>query len=105
MNLTQREKAFEDLYAHDQELHFKVRSRRNKLVGLWAANKMGKTGDAADKYAMELVTSFLEREPLFFRVRDDFANNNVNVPEAEITKKILDYVNESRQYFMDQMKP
>lgn len=103
MDLNQREKAFEDLYAHDQELHFKVRSRRNKMVGIWAANKMGKSDDAASAYALELVTSFFEREPLFHKIKEDFAKNGVAVSDEEITKKILEFVQESRQHFASKM--
>lgn len=55
-----RENAFENKYAHDQEMQFKAEMRRNKLVGLWAAELLGKTGDAADAYAIEVVKSDFE---------------------------------------------
>ncbi|MEL6119437.1 MAG: DUF1476 domain-containing protein [Pseudomonadota bacterium] len=55
-----RENAFENKYAHDQEMQFKAEMRRNKLVGLWAAELMGKTGDDADAYALEVVKSDFE---------------------------------------------
>lgn len=55
-----RENAFENKYAHDQEMQFKAEMRRNKLVGLWAAELLGKTGDDADAYAMEVVKSDFE---------------------------------------------
>ncbi len=51
----EREHAFENKFAHDEELRFKAEARRNKLVGLWAAGLLGKSGDAADAYARELV--------------------------------------------------
>ena len=47
----EREQAFEAKLAHDEELKFKATARRNKLLGLWAAQKMGKSGDAAEEYA------------------------------------------------------
>jgi hypothetical protein len=50
-----REKDFEARFKHDQELRFKVTARRNRLAGLWAAGKMGLTGDAADAYAKTVV--------------------------------------------------
>ena len=50
-----REESFEGKFAHDEELLFKVLARANKLLGLWAAEKLGKTGGAADDYAMSLV--------------------------------------------------
>ena len=50
-----REKEFEARYRHDQELQFKVKARRNRLLGLWAAGRMGLTGEAASNYAKEVV--------------------------------------------------
>ena len=55
-----RENAFENKYAHDEEMRFKAEMRRNKLLGLWAAELMGKTGDEADAYAIEVVKSDFE---------------------------------------------
>jgi len=51
----EREKDFEARYKHDQELQFKVKARRNRLLGLWAAARMGLEGDAANAYAREVV--------------------------------------------------
>ena len=51
----EREKDFEARYKHDQELQFKVKARRNRLLGLWAAGRMGLESDAADAYAREVV--------------------------------------------------
>ena len=50
-----RERAFETKFAHDQEMQFKAVSRRNKRLGLWAAELLGKTGQAAEDYAMEVI--------------------------------------------------
>lgn len=55
-----RENAFENKYAHDEEMKFKAEARRNKLLGLWAADLMGKTGDDADAYAREVVVADFE---------------------------------------------
>jgi len=55
-----RENAFENKYAHDQEMQFRAEARRNKLLGLWAAELMGKTGDEADAYAREVVKADFE---------------------------------------------
>lgn len=51
----QRDKNFENKFAHDEEISFKIHARRNKLLGLWAAEKLGKTGDSAESYAKEVV--------------------------------------------------
>ncbi len=50
-----REKAFENKFAHDEEMQFKAHARSNKLLGLWAASLLGKTGAEADAYAMEVL--------------------------------------------------
>lgn len=55
-----RENAYENKFAHDEELKFKAEMRRNKLLGLWAAKLLGKTGDEADAYALEVVKSDFE---------------------------------------------
>lgn len=52
-----REKAFENKFAHDEEMQFKASARRNRLLGLWAASLLGKTGDDAAAYAMDVVKS------------------------------------------------
>ena len=53
----EREREFEARFKHDQELQFKVTARRNKLLGLWAAERMGVKGDAAEAYAREVVNA------------------------------------------------
>lgn len=55
-----REHAFEAKYAHDEEMNFRAVARRNKLLGLWAAELMGKTGEAAAAYALEVVKADFE---------------------------------------------
>lgn len=56
----EREAAFESKFAHDAEMQFKAEARRNKLTGLWAAELLGKSGDEADAYAVEVVKSDFE---------------------------------------------
>ncbi len=56
-----REKAFEHGFEHDQELQFKARARKNKMLGLWAAGLMGKTGAAAENYARDVVMADFEK--------------------------------------------
>ena len=55
-----REKAFENKYKHDEEMLFKAQARANKLLGLWAAELMGKSGEAADAYAKEVIIADFE---------------------------------------------
>ncbi|WP_164156696.1 DUF1476 domain-containing protein [Sandarakinorhabdus rubra] len=55
-----REKAFEAKFAHDNDLRFRILARRGKLIGLWAAEKLGKSGAAAEDYAKSVLLSDLE---------------------------------------------
>ncbi|MBC6441607.1 MAG: DUF1476 domain-containing protein [Rhodobacteraceae bacterium] len=69
-----RQDAFEKKFAHDAELQFKVQARRNKLLGLWAAGLLGKSGAEADKYAADVVKSDFEEagdEDVFRKVFGD----------------------------------
>ena len=65
-----REKAFEAKYALDQEQEFKAIARRNKMLGLWAAEKMGLSADSADQYAAAIVRDVLESEPRVIKERE-----------------------------------
>ena len=69
-----RRKGFESKWAHDADMQFKIMARRNKLLGLWAAELMGKSGDAAAAYAKEVVAADFEEpgdEDVFRKVRKD----------------------------------
>jgi hypothetical protein len=84
-----REDAFERQFAHDEELKFKAEARRNKLLGLWAAEKLGKTGADADAYAKEVVASDFEEAgdaDVLRKVLGDLAAKGVT--EAEIRAKM-----------------
>ncbi len=59
-SLDNRENAFENKYAHDQETLFRIESRASRLLGLWAAQEMGLTGESADNYAGTVVSSNLK---------------------------------------------
>lgn len=80
-----REDAFEAKYAHDAEMQFKARARRNKLLGLWAAEKLAK-GDK-DAYALEVVKSDFELpgdEDVYKKLTDDFAAAGVVITREEL---------------------
>ncbi|MCG6122694.1 MAG: DUF1476 domain-containing protein [Microvirga sp.] len=79
-----RKDAFENKFAHDEELRFKATARRNKLLGLWAAEKLGRTGAEAEAYAQAvLMSDFTEPgdEDVFRKVRGDL---DPSVTDAEI---------------------
>jgi len=70
-----REKAYEAKWAHDEEMRFKVMARRNKLLGLWAAQEMGFGADKAKEYAMSVVQADFQEagsEDVFRKLRADF---------------------------------
>ena len=82
-----REVAEEAKYALDEETRFKVEARRNRLLGLWAAEKMGMTGDAAADYAKAVVQSDFEKageEDVFAKVSADLKAKHVNITEKEL---------------------
>lgn len=83
----QRKDAFENKFAHDEELRFKATARRNKLLGLWAAEKLGKSGTDADAYAKSVVVADFEEagdEDVVRKVKADFAAGSVAIADAEI---------------------
>jgi hypothetical protein len=84
-----REDAFEQQFAHDEELKFKATARRNKLLGLWAAEKLGLTGAEADSYALSIV--MLEFEPagdhdVVHKIRKDFDAKGVAQSDHQISR-------------------
>ena len=88
-NLNDREAAFESKFAHDEELRFKATARRNKLLGLWAAGLLGKSGGAADDYAKEVVMSDFEEagdEDVFRKVRADLDKAEVAQSDHQIRR-------------------
>lgn len=103
MSFTDREKAFEDKFKHDQELQFRVEVRRNKLVGLWAAELLGKKGDDADAYAREVISSDLSEpgiDDLVRKVLGDFQQANVDVSDHRLRKKIEELQATAKQQLM-----
>ena len=84
-----RKDAFENKFAHDAELKFKAEARRNKLLGQWAAGLLGKTGDAANEYAKEIVAADFEEageEDVFRRIRADFDAQGVEQSDHQIRR-------------------
>ncbi|MEX2318729.1 MAG: DUF1476 domain-containing protein [Bauldia sp.] len=88
-----RKDAFESKFAHDAELQFKAGARRNKLLGLWAAGLLGKTGGDADAYAKEVVAADFERagdEDVFEKVRKDFDVAGVDQSDHQLRRTMDD---------------
>jgi hypothetical protein len=88
-----REEGFEKKFAHDEELRFKATARRNKLLGLWAAQKMGISGPDADAYGRDVVQADFEEagdEDVFRKVRKDLDAKSVTVSDQEIRSKMVE---------------
>lgn len=88
-SMDDRKKAFENKFAHDEELKFRAMARRNKMLGLWAAEKLGKTGEAAEAYAIEVVNSDFEEagdHDVFRKVRKDFDDAGVDQSDHQIRR-------------------
>ena len=88
-----RREGYESKFAHDEELKFKATARRNKLLGLWAAAKLGLTGAAAEDYAKEVVKSDFEEageEDVFRKVRKDLDAKKVDVSDHQIRREMED---------------
>ncbi|HUU67848.1 MAG TPA: DUF1476 domain-containing protein [Methyloceanibacter sp.] len=94
----EREKSFERKFALDEELRFKSTARRNKLLGLWAAEKMGLSGDDAQAYAREVVKADLEEpgeEDVFRKIRADFDAKGIDQSDHQIRHAMAELLAEA----------
>ena len=97
-----REKGFERKFAHDAEMQFKAEARRNKLLGLWAAELMGKSGDEAEAYAKEVIRSDFEEagdEDVYRKVSGDLGDKS---DETTIRAKMAALMSEAKAQLMDE---
>lgn len=88
-DFSDREKGFERKFAHDEELRFKATARRNKMLGLWAAEKLGKSGADADTYAKEVVAADFHEvgdDDVLRKVKGDFDAAGVAQSEHQIRR-------------------
>ncbi|WP_181702262.1 DUF1476 domain-containing protein [Chthonobacter albigriseus] len=88
-SFSDREKAFEEAFAHDEALKFKAYARRNKLLGLWAAEKLGLTGAAAEDYARTVIRSDIEEageEDVYRKISADLNEKGVVQSEHQIRR-------------------
>ena len=96
----EREKAHEAKWAQDQETTFKIGVRRNKLLGLWAAELMGVNGAAAQTYAKEVVEADFKEpgeEDVFEKVMADLKDKGVDVSEHRVRKEMSDLLEVARE--------
>lgn len=99
----QREKDFERKFQHDEELKFRVTNRRNKLLGLWASEHLGKSGDEASAYALEVVESDFTKpgeDDVVEKVQADFDAAGVKIDSAAIKAKMAELLDVAREQVM-----
>lgn len=102
--LEDRERALENKFAHDALNEFKIGARRNKLVGLWAAAKLGKKGEEAEAYAKDVVMADLESKgdnDVTGKLLKDFGRAGITVHVSEIEKQLADLLPIARAQLMD----
>jgi hypothetical protein len=91
-----REKAFENKFAHDQDLRFKSEARRNKLIGLWVAGLLGKADP--DAYAREVVAADFEEagdEDVVRKLKADLTAGGVSVSDEELRAKMVEFLGQA----------
>ncbi|MEK1890296.1 MAG: DUF1476 domain-containing protein [Phyllobacterium sp.] len=89
MTMEDRKNAFENKYAHDAEVRFRAEARRNKLLGHWAAEKLGKTGEEADAYVKEVIKADFQEagdDDVFRKIRADFDAAGLDTSDHRIRR-------------------
>lgn len=99
-----RERAFENMFAHDQEMQFRIQARRNRLLGEWAAAKMGLTPEETDAYAKAVVQADFEEagdEDVIRKLLGDLTAAGIDVDEAEVRRALDEQLVEARRQLME----
>ena len=102
-----REKSFESKWAHDEELRFRVFARRNKLLGLWAADLMGLGGAQADEYAKEVISADFQEagdEDVYRKVKGDFDAKGIDVTEHHLRRRMQDLLEDAHSQIVLEKK-
>lgn len=103
MSMDDRRKGMDAKLHHDAELRFKVNNRRNKLLGLWAAEKFGLTGDQAGEYAKSVVMSDFEEtgdEDVHRKVLADFTSRGVAMDADKLRKKMEELLDTAKDQIL-----
>jgi hypothetical protein len=102
-----REKGFEAKYRLDEETKFRIRARRNKLLGLWLAKAFGLTGDAAEAYAKDVVAADLEKpgdDDVIEKVMTDIRARGVNIDAKAVAKELAAFEEMARAQLLADKK-
>ena len=97
-----REKAFENKFAHDAEMQFKAEARRNKLLGLWAADLLGKSGDDATAYARDVIRADFEEsgdEDVYRKVKADLGDKT---DETTLRSKMVELMARAKAQLLEE---
>ena len=100
----EREKAFENMYARDQEMQFKILARRNRLLGHWAAKKMGLTEAEAEAYAKDVIRADFEEagdEDVIRKLLGDLISAGIDIDDAAIRQALEHKMVEARRQFIE----
>ena len=100
-----RGEAFENKFAHDEALQFKAMARRNKLLGVWAAEKLGLSDDEAVEYAKSVVRSDFEEpgeEDVYRKIKGDFEEAGFDVSEADIRAAMSDLMGQAQEQIQNE---
>ena len=103
----EREKGFERKFAHDEELRFRATARRNKLLGLWAAEKLGLSGAEAEDYARSVIRADLAEpgeEDVYRKLKADFDAKSVDQSEHQIRRMMTEFLAEAVQQIESEVK-
>jgi hypothetical protein len=102
-----RERNYEAKWAHDEDLRFRTVSRRNKLLGLWAAGQLGLTDAAAESYVNELLALEVRGardQDILHKLHEDFAGHQISVSEHAINRKMDELLAEAAEQVMRETK-
>jgi hypothetical protein len=99
-----RERAFESMYARDQEMQFKILARRNRLLGQWAAKKMGLTEAESEAYAKDVIRADFEEagdEDVVRKLLGDLISAGIDIDDAAIRQAVEHKTVEARRQFIE----
>tara|TARA_B100000686_G_scaffold305762_1_gene344519 strand:- start:857 stop:1189 length:333 start_codon:yes stop_codon:yes gene_type:complete len=102
-----REKAAEAKYVHDADMAFKVNARRNKLLGLWAAELIGLSSKEAEAFAKQTVLSDFEepgQEDVFKKVMSDLQKADIDVTESQVRQKMEELISIANEQIQAEIK-
>lgn len=102
-----RERAFEAKFAHDSDIEFRITARRNRLLGQWAAEKMGLTAEETDAYAKAVVQADFEEagdEDVIRKLLGDLTSAGIDIDDAAVRKALEDKTVEARRQFIEAQK-